>query len=208
MTSDATVAERPAAALSRLSLPWLVLCAAVAAFGLSGALTALLPAHSRLMVGEWGALALFLAGAIPLALIDARSMLLPNRGTLPLAAALAGYWLPVAIATGQWGRFVTALACAAGIFLIGMIVGMLGTLSFGDIKFMLAIGLLTGWIDWSLPLIAVFAGYVLALPHAIIRTLQKSNDRPSTAIPLGPYLASGAAIVYVFALVVAGGVAA
>lgn len=192
-TPDA--AERPTTALSRISLPWLLLAAAAAGFGLSAALTALLPANLDVPVGEWGALAVFLAGAIPLAIIDARTFRLPNRGTFPLAAALAGYWLALALATGDWGKLLQAVICAMAIAVIALLIGMLGTLAFGDIKLMLAIGLLTGWVSWILPLYALVAGYFIGIPHASVLLARKKRGG-STHLAFGPYLVAGAAAVF------------
>lgn len=192
-TPDAVM--RPTMALSRINLPWLLLTAAVGGFGLSAALTALLSAELDLPVGEWGALAVFLAGAIPLAGVDARTFRLPNRGTFPLAAALAGYWLALALTTGEWGKLLQAVICAMAIAIIALLIGMLGTLAFGDIKLMLAIGLLTGWVSWILPLYALIAGYFLGIPHASVLLARKKHGG-STHLAFGPYLVAGAAVVF------------
>lgn len=194
-------AERPTTALSRINLPWLLLAAAVAGFGLSAALTALLPANLDIPVGEWGALAVFLAGGIPLAIIDARTFRLPNRGTFPLAAALAGYWVALALATGEWGKLIQALICALAIAAVALLIGMLGTLAFGDIKLMLAIGILTGWVSWILPLYALIAGYFIGIPHASVLLARKKHGG-STHLAFGPYLAAGAALAYAASLAV------
>lgn len=176
------------------SLPLLVVWGGVAGIVASTALTAPLAADYRMTVGEWGALVVFLLGAIPLAVVDARSFRLPNRGTFPLAAALAGYWLGTAITTGGWARFVQAIVCAVVIAGISLLIGMVGTLAFGDIKLMLAIGLLTGWVSWMLPLYALLVGYVLAVPHATVLLLQKRRSDTGTQLPFGPYLIAGAIV--------------
>lgn len=195
MSATPDAAERPTTALSRISLPWLLLVAAVRGFGLSVALTALLPANLDVPVGEWGALAVFLAGGIPLAIIDARTFRLPNRGTFPLAAGLAGYWFALALATGEWGKLLQAVICALAIAAVALLIGMLGTLAFGDIKLMLAIGLLTGWVSWILPLYALVAGYFIGIPHASVLLARKKRGG-STHLAFGPYLAAGAVAVF------------
>lgn len=199
MSTAPDAAERPSAALSRIRLPWLLLAAAVSGFGLSAGLTALLPDDLRLPVGEWGALAVFLTGGIPLAVVDARTFRLPNRGTFPLAAALGGYWLGLALTTGEWGKLLQAVVCAITIAVIALLIGMVGTLNFGDIKLMLAIGLLTGWVSWILPLYALLAGYFLGVPHASVLLARKKRGGP-TELAFGPYLAAGAAIAFALTL--------
>lgn len=188
-------------ALSRVSPLWLTVGAAGAGFALSAALTALLPLSSRPPVAPWGALAVFLAGGIPLALLDLRTHRLPNRGVFPLAGALAGYWCAVAVVTGQWQLLLQATGSAIAITAIALLIGMIGTLAGGDIKLMLAIGLLTGWVSWMLPLYALAAGYLLAWPHAALRLWQRRRGLvDGTRIPFGPYLIGGAALLTVLAL--------
>lgn len=199
VSTPSDAAEQPRTALSRIRLPWLLLAAAACGFGLSAALTALLPVGLRLPAGEWGALAVFLAGGIPLAIIDARTFRLPNRGTFPLAAAVAGYWLALALMTGEWGKALQAILCAIVIALVALLIGMIGTLSFGDIKLMLAIGLLTGWVSWILPLYALIAGYFLGIPHAAVLLARKKRGG-STHLAFGPYLVAGVALVFTAAL--------
>lgn len=175
----------------RVPLTILVLTATFGGFIAAAALTAPLAPDLRLAVGEWGALGLFLVGAIPLAVTDAHTQRLPNRGTLPLAAALAGYWLGLAVVTDSWPNLVNAIVCAAVITAITFLIGMVGTLAFGDIKLMIAIGLLTGWISWLLPLYALLAGYVFAIPHAAVLLARKRHGG-TTHLPFGPYLVAGA----------------
>lgn len=199
MSTAPDTAERPATALSRIRLPWLLVAATAGGFGLSVGVTALLPDDLRLGVGEWGALAVFLIGGIPLAVVDARSFRLPNRGTFPLAAALGGYWLSLALMTGEWGHLLQAVICSIAIALVALLIGMVGTLNFGDIKLMLAIGLLTGWISWILPLYALVAGYVLGVPQASV-LLTKKKRGGSTELAFGPYLVAGAALAFTITL--------
>lgn len=199
-TSQPTLTETPERRSAPLRLLWLCLAAAVGGFGLSAALTGPLAAEHRQGVGEWGAIIVFAVATAPLAVIDARTRRLPNLGTLPLAAGLLGYWTGVATTTGQWQLLTQAVITAAAIVAVAVVIALLGTLAAGDIKLFLAIGLLTGWFSWMLPLYALIAGYLLAVPHAAIHLARRRRDRGhDTHLPFGPYLAAAAVLVTVVA---------
>ena len=192
----------PARRAARLRMPVLLLSALVGGFGLSAALTALLPASERLEVGEWVAIAAFAAAAIPLAVIDARTHRLPNRGTFPLAAGVLGYWIGLALTTGQWLLLAQASVTAAAIAAVTVMIALIGTLAAGDVKLMLAIGLLTGWFSWMLPVYAIVASYLLALPHATLILARRRARSGDTRLPFGPYLVAAAIAVTVVAKLV------
>lgn len=199
-TSQPRLAESPERRSASLRLLWLCLAAAGGGFGLSAALIAPLAADHRLGVGEWGAIVVFAVAAAPLAVIDARTKRLPNLGTLPLAAGLLGYWTGVATTTGQWQLLAQAVVTAAAIVVVAMVIALLGTLAAGDVKLFLAIGLLTGWFSWMLPLYALILGYLLAVPHAVVHIVRRRRDsNHDTHLPFGPYLAAAALLVTVVA---------
>lgn len=195
-TSPSTLAGSPQGRSASRRLLLLCLAALVGGLGLSAALTGPLPAGHRQGVGEWGAIILFTAAAVPLAVIDARTKRLPNLGTLPLAAGLLGYWTGVATTTGQWQLLAQAVITAAVIVSVAVVIALLGTLAAGDIKLFLAIGLLTGWFSWMLPLYALIAGYLLAIPHAVTHLVRRRRDSAhDTRLSFGPYLAAAAILV-------------
>lgn len=198
--SQSTLTESAQSRSASRRLLWLCLAAAVGGFGLSAALTGPLAAEHRQGVGEWGAIVLFAVAAAPLAVLDARTKRLPNLGTLPLASGLLGYWTGVATTTGQWQLLTQAVITAAVIVGIAVVIALLGTLAAGDIKLFLAIGLLTGWFSWMLPLYALIAGYLLAVPHAVIHLVRRRRDGThDTHLPFGPYLVAAALLVTIVA---------
>lgn len=151
-------------------------------------------------MGEWGAIAVFAAVGVPLAVIDGRTRRLPNAGTFPLAAALLGYWAGLATTTGEWQLLAQATITAAVIFAVATVIALIGTLAAGDIKLFLAIGLLTGWFSWLLPLYALVAGYILAIPHAgILLARRRRAPDADTQLPFGPYLVAAALLVTIAA---------
>lgn len=202
MTTEHTRTVEPQQRSAAPRLLWWFLGALVAGFGLSAALTAPLPVESRLTVGEWGAIAVFAVVAVPLAVVDGRTRRLPNAGTFPLAAALLGYWAGLATTTGQWQLLVQAVLTAAGIFAVAAAIALIGTLAAGDIKLFLAIGLLTGWFSWLLPVYALVVGYVFAVPHAgVLLARRRRTPGADTHLPFGPYLVAAALLVTVTAAI-------
>ncbi|MBF0816279.1 prepilin peptidase [Microbacterium paludicola] len=148
----------------------------------------------------WAATAVFAPLGLGLAVIDAREHRLPNLITLPLAAAMAIVVTAGAGVSGQWAALVQALLSGLGLGVVLMLVAMTGTLAFGDVKLGLSLGILTGWFSWTLPLTAVFAAYVLAMPHALALLARKRRtEAPAAAgptfMPMGPYLVAGALLV-------------
>lgn len=192
MTSTTTV--RPTQRLSVLAA-----LATVVGFVVAISLTIPVEDEIRILVGEWGAVVVFIAGAAPLAVVDAREHRLPNRGTIPLATTLLGYWTGVVVTTGQWQLLVQTLVAAAAIVAIAGVIAMVGTLGGGDVKLFLAIGLLTGWVSWMLPLYALLVGYLLAIPQASMILLR--GRRRGTRFPFGPYLIAGTVTVAALALI-------
>ena len=193
-------AESPAARSPRPRLLLVCIVGLVGGFVLSAALTAPLAPEHRQGVGEWGAIILFAAVALPLAVIDARTRRLPNLGTLPLAAALLGYWTGLAATTGLWQLLGQAAVATAAILAIVTLTALIGTLAAGDMKLFLSIGLLTAWFSWMLPLYALAAGYLIAIPHAAVLLARKRThpDR-DTRLPFGPYLVAATLVVTITA---------
>ena len=187
--------------LSRARTLWLTVGAAGGAFALSAGLSALFATDTRLLLGEWIALVLFAAAAAPLAFLDATTRRLPNRGTFPLAGGMLGYWTGLALTTGQWQLLTQAVVCALGLTIILSAIATFGSLAFGDVKLAIAIALLTGWFSWLLPLYAIAAGYLLAVPHAAVLIVRRRRDPGAdNRIPFGPYLVAGAVLVTFLAL--------
>lgn len=86
------------------------------------------------------------------------------------------------------------------IFAVAAVIALVGTLAGGDIKLFLAIGLLTGWFSWLLPLYALVAGYILAIPHAgVLFARRRRTPGTDTRLPFGPYLVAATLLVTIAA---------
>lgn len=202
-TQQPVAAQHPQRLPARPQLLLLCLGALVGAFGLSATLTGLLPASQRVEVGEWSAIAMFAAAAIPLAVIDARTRRLPNRGTFPLASAILGYWVGVAMTTGHWQLLIQAIVITIVIIAAVFLIALFSTLAAGDVKLLIAIALLTSWFSWMLPLYALLASYLLAIPQAAVVLARQRREDRDTRLPFGPYLVAATIIVVVAAKIFA-----
>ena len=142
------------------------------------------------------AAAVWLGAGVSLAVTDLRTGLLPTRLIWPTAAAV---WLlyaaaslieadPGDVAGGLIGAALGAAACGA--LMAGVHFVHPPSLGFGDVRLSVLNGLLCGWWGWPVALAGLTAGFVLALPEALV-TLARHGLR--TSRPLGPYLLAGAA---------------
>jgi leader peptidase (prepilin peptidase)/N-methyltransferase len=176
-----------------LSLLLPVLCAAWAAATVPGFV---LPA---LLLLGWT--------LIVLAIIDARTLILPDCLTLPLIALGVCYaaWInpmPGASASDRALEATYSLAAAAGGFLLMALVakifrsirGIEG-LGLGDAKLLAGAG---AWLGLAaLPTVILLAAAGALLITGISRRLSQPRD-PLTPVPFGPYLAGGTWIVALY----------
>lgn len=191
-----TPVERPQSAARRV----FGLCLATFAFGLGGMFFI---GRGSLLAAEWAMLCAFAVAGVFLAVTDARTRRLPDVATLPLAAGLLGGIVALVAVSGDGGSGANAvgmsIALGAGLFVIGVFTG----LGLGDVKLALSIGLLLGWHSWELPLVALVAANVLAVPHAIIGIVRRRrNTSVDTHLSFGPYLVVATVLLGVYATIV------
>ncbi|WP_197372387.1 prepilin peptidase, partial [Streptomyces clavuligerus] len=151
----------------------------------------------------WLALAPF---AVLLAVVDRRVHRLPDRLTLPLAAAAA-------VLLGAAARLPGAAGSWSGALLGGVVLGAAylalfvihpGGMGFGDVKLALSLGVVLGWYGWGTLFMGAFAGFLFGSLYGLaLMALGRAGRR--TAIPFGPFMIGGAlAGVLLGALPVAG----
>lgn len=159
----------------------------LAAGGLGGWL---LPAAGAV----WGAVAVWLAMGVWVTVTDLRAALVARRVVWPAAAAIAGLLCGASVGLGQIGRFGAALAGAAslGVVLTVLYVIFPGRFGYGDVRLIVANGLLAGWWGLTPPWWSLAAGAVAAWPAA---ALALARGGVTSQLRWAPWLVVGAAAV-------------
>jgi leader peptidase (prepilin peptidase)/N-methyltransferase len=173
--------------------------AAITAAVVAGALSVLSLAE---VTPTWGAsalrgllFALVAAGGLWLAVVDARTQLLPNAIVYPLGISVIGVTVFLAIETGDLGHLLWAAAGSLGLGLFYLLLGLGGGVGLGDVKLALVLGFYLGWYGWTAPVIATVLAYLLAAPQAIaVVVIRQRHPERNPRVPFGPYLISGAII--------------
>lgn len=138
-------------------------------------------------------------GLLTASWIDAHTHRLPRN--LSYVTFVAGIPLLVlaAIAEDELSRLLSSvIGIAVATSLIGLLYwigrGAMGT---GDFLLAPAIGLYTGWISVGTVVLALVASFALAAIFALALLLSKRANR-SDEIPLGPFLAIGTLVAFVY----------
>ncbi|MFF8607307.1 prepilin peptidase [Streptomyces sp. NPDC015346] len=184
-------APRPITAPLRITAP-----RRITAPLLTPLLTALVCAALALATGPRPELVVWLLYApfgVLLATVDIRVHRLPDRLTLPLAAAtpllLAGAEL-LPYDGGSWlHALLGGLALGGGYFALFLIHP--NGMGFGDVKLALSLGAALGWYGWGVLFAGTFAGFLLGALYGFGLVLARRGSRTS-AIPFGPFMLGGA----------------
>lgn len=142
--------------------------------------------------GARGAVTAFFVGVlVVLARIDVERRILPNRIVLPSAAlvlaAQVGFFPERAV---EW---LLAALLAFALFGVVYLVYPSG-IGLGDVKLMLLLGAGLGYAVFY----ALLAGSLLVLPAALFLLAREGAAARKRALPFGPFLAAGAALVAFF----------
>jgi len=141
--------------------------------------------------------AVWLIAGVWLAVTDLRTGLLPTRVIWPTASAL---WVLYAFASIVEADPANLIGAAAGAALCGTILAAVHfvhppSMGFGDVRLSVLNGLVCGWWGWQAALVGLAAGFVLALPEALVVIARHGMG---ASRPLGPYLIAGAALTAVW----------
>lgn len=150
----------------------------------------------RLWSSHRAALPAYLAfgfACVVLAVIDARTHLLPNRLTYPAFGVVAVLLGGASLVEGDLGRLWRAGAAAAllGMGLLGLALLVPGGLGFGDVKFAPTVGLALGWLSWGAVSIGFVAAFLLGGVAALGALLVLRRGR-GARLAFGPWMAAGA----------------
>ncbi|MFD9971556.1 prepilin peptidase [Streptomyces sp. NPDC059011] len=133
--------------------------------------------------------------AVLLALVDLNVQRLPDRLTLPLAAAAAVLLGGAALLPGAGGSWPVALLgglVLGAAYLVLFLVNPNG-MGFGDVKLALSLGVALGWYGWEVLFVGAFAGFLLGAFYGLGLVVLRGAGR-GTAIPFGPFMISGTLI--------------
>jgi leader peptidase (prepilin peptidase)/N-methyltransferase len=137
-------------------------------------------------------LAPFAGLMVALSVIDIRHRRIPNRLVYPAVVIAAA----VIVAGDLAGGGLDVLDAGIGLFAYGLallIIALISTgMGMGDVKLAGLIGLVLGSIGLDLVAVAAGMGILLGGVGAIVALLAGAGRK--SAIPFGPYLASGAVI--------------
>ena len=134
----------------------------------------------------------WLGAGLRLALTDLRTGRLPTRLIWPTAGIVWLLYASASLIEAEPGGLVGAAAGAAACGAIMAAVHFVHPpgLGFGDVRLSVLNGLLCGWWGWEAALWGLAAGFVLAVPEALVVLIRHGR---STSRPLGPYLLAGTA---------------
>jgi leader peptidase (prepilin peptidase) / N-methyltransferase len=128
-------------------------------------------------------LAVFGAAVGAVALVDVRQHCIPNRIVLPAAVVCALLAGPASLRES-----VPALALVGGLLMLAFL--QPAALGMGDVKEALLIAVALGVL--AVP--ALLVGVALAAVAGVVLTVRHGRAELSTALPLAPFFAAGAAI--------------
>ncbi len=129
----------------------------------------------------------------PLAVIDLRTLRLPNAVTLSAYPIVAVLLAIPAIASGSWPPYGRAAAAGAALLAFYVVLHLVNPsgMGMGDVKLSGALGALLGWLSWSALLLGALLGFVLAAVTGLALMVAGRAGR-KTALPFGPFMLVGA----------------
>ena len=130
------------------------------------------------------------------AVIDARTLTMPNALLLPSYPVGIGLLVVAAVVDGRWwplGRAVIAMAAVAAFYLALALVAGGQRLGLADVVLGGLVGLLLGWVSWSALSTGVILGWVAALAAILVWRPRHGGQRAGV-IPAGPCLWLGAVV--------------
>jgi leader peptidase (prepilin peptidase)/N-methyltransferase len=130
------------------------------------------------------------------AVIDTRTLRMPNALLLPSYPVGIGLLAAAAAADGRWwplGRAVIAMAVIAAFYLVLALVAGGHRMGLADVILGGLLGLLLGWVGWSALSTGVILGWAVALA-AVLALRARRSDRLVRVIPAGPCLWLGALV--------------
>lgn len=134
----------------------------------------------------------FVAVGLLLAVVDLRTMLLPNRVLLPGLVGGLVLLAAAAAADGSWPALGRAALAGGGAFAVLLALALVAPtgMGMGDVKLAGLLGLYLGWLGWPVVLTGLFLGFLGQAVLGIALLVARRADR-RTELPFGPALLGG-----------------
>ena len=133
-----------------------------------------------------------ISAMIALSFIDLETYLLPKKLVWPSVGAVVLAFVAVAVIDGRWDDLQRALL---GGVVSTLAVGVIWFIAprgmgFGDVRLMMLLGLLTGWVSRGTVLAGFVLAFVLGGGLSLVLLVTRLRQRKD-AIPFGPWLCLG-----------------
>ena len=138
--------------------------------------------------------------SFPLGKIDVLEHRLPNRFTLRLFLLTLPALASALVISFSWERFWWAVGLSAATAALGLLLGATGGLGLGDVKLMVSLNLILGWLSPWLALLSNALAVVSAAAVGISRLLSKTT-LGARQIAFGPYLLGAFFLTFSYALI-------
>jgi len=128
-----------------------------------------------------------------LAVVDLRTLLLPNRVLLPGVAGGLALLAVAAAVDDRWPDLGRALLAGAAAFAALLLLALIAPsgMGMGDVKLAGLLGLYLGWLGWPVLILGLFLGFLAqALLGLALLVARRAGRR--TELPFGPALIAGA----------------
>jgi leader peptidase (prepilin peptidase)/N-methyltransferase len=132
---------------------------------------------------------------IALAVIDARTRLLPTRLVLPATGVAIVLGLVVALAQDDRDALVRAFIGLAVVRTIFWVLWWFRSsgMGFGDVRLAALLGFVLGYLGWAEVIIGVYAAFLeFTLPGLVLAAVLRDKARLKARVPFGPFLLLGA----------------
>lgn len=144
------------------------------------------------------ALLTFATVAVALAWIDVDVHRLPEGLTLPSFPVLVAQLALAAWAGGDWGLLVRSVVGAGALGALALVLALVAAVlrsgfGLGDVVLCALVGLVTASVGWWLPLVALYAAFLLGGAYALVHVVVLRRSRRA-AVPFGPFLVAGALV--------------
>ncbi|CAN5320977.1 MAG: prepilin peptidase [Nocardioides sp.] len=144
-----------------------------------------------------------LAGVVPLApvgtalaIIDARTRLLPTRLIWPTTVAFVGYAAAADLVRGDPGHLVQAVVLGLVAYLFYFVLWFIypAGMGFGDVRLSALLGVSLGWLGPNPWFLGLMGGFFLSAAYSLVLMARLGRGALKEHVPFGPFMLAGAAV--------------